>query len=611
MDLFKVGDFYMERIFNSQGRGNGGSRLGAGGLGAPGGSSVLEESRIKVLLLDKDTTPIISMCATQSDLLKHEIYLVDTVENSARDVMRHLKCLVYVRPSDATVDALAAELANPRYGEYHIFFNNAVAKSQLERLAEADVLGAVVKVEEIFQDYRVLSEYLFSLALPPQNLLSGSEGIWSEDSLHSCTAGLTSLLLSLKIRPEIRYDRRSRACHRLAQSVGKAVSTNEKALFDFPRMDAPPCLIVLDRDSDPYTPLLQPWTYQSMINEYIGISRNIVDLSAVPGIDKSLAQVTLSAREDAFFRETRYLNFGELGDRVSSYVNKYKDSAQISGQLESIADIKRFIEKYPEFKRLSGNVAKHMAIVGELDRVLAAENVWALSEAEQNLAVHAHHQGDYEQLLQVLRDPQCPAARKLKLGCLFLLRQDELGETGVERPSEVLALLKESLPAEDINYVHRFRKHFQEYRSRSGNAAEESAAAPAKKDDLLSELTKRFNSKMDLHRRMQGGSTSAAADADNVYMQYVPRLSQLLSDLSGGKLDREAYPSLDGSGSGNATTAPPQDVVLFVVGGVTYEEARFVHEFNETMRTQQQGRTRVVLGGTSTLTTAQYVDSLR
>ena len=94
-------------------------------------------------------------------------------------------------------------------------------------------------------------------------------------------------------------------------------------------------------------------------------------------------------------------------------------------------------------------------------------------------------------------------------------------------------------------------------------------------------------------------------------MQYVPRLSQLLSDLSGGKLDREAYPSLDGNVNGNATTAPPQDVVLFVVGGVTYEEARFVHEFNETMRTQQQGRTRVVLGGTSTLTTAQYVDSLR
>lgn len=597
MDLFKVGDFYMERIFNSQGRPSGRSV-------GNNSSGVLEESRIKVLLLDKDTTPIISMCATQSDLLKHEIYLVDTVENPGRDVMRHLKCLVYVRPTDATIELLAQELGNPRYGEYHIFFNNAVAKSQLERLAEADSLGAVVKVEEIFQDYRVLSEYLFSLALPPQLLLT-EQGVWSESSLQSCTSGLTSLLLSLKVRPQVRYDSRSKACLRLCQSIEKSIKSNEKALFDFPQMDSPPCLVVLDRHADPYTPLLQPWTYQSMINEYIGISRNIVDLSGVPGVDKTLAKVTLSAREDQFFRETRYLNFGELGDKVSAYVNKYKDSTQISGQLESIADIKQFIERYPEFKRLSGNVAKHMAIVGELDRVLGSENVWAVSEAEQNMVVHSGHQADYEQLLQVLRDPRVTSASKLKLGCLFLLRQDELGETGVEKPSEVLGLLQESLPAEDVNYVHRFRKHFQQHNAgKTTSAGAETTDTPAKKDDLLSELTKRFNSKMDLHRRMQG----APAAADNVYMQYVPRLSQLLSDLAAGKLEAGRYPIL---GGGKLPSAPPQDVVLFIVGGATYEEARLVHEFNETMRTQQHGRTRVVLGGTSILSTSQYINSQR
>ncbi|KAG0672598.1 vacuolar protein sorting-associated protein 45 [Maudiozyma exigua] len=200
MDLFKVGDFYTQRIFESQSRSNGGfGEISQGNKG----TNVLNESRIKVLLLDKDTTPVISMCATQSDLLKHEIYLVETIENNERDVMRHLKCLVYVKPSDRTIDYLVKELENPRYGVYHIFFNNMVSKSQLERLAEADSLSAVVKVEEIFQDYQVLNEYLFSFGLEDRGLMT-QQGIWDESALDTITSSLTSLLLSLKIKPNIR-----------------------------------------------------------------------------------------------------------------------------------------------------------------------------------------------------------------------------------------------------------------------------------------------------------------------------------------------------------------------------------------------------------------------
>ncbi|CAB4256708.1 Vps45p [Maudiozyma barnettii] len=608
MDLFKVGDFYTQRIFNSQGRANG----GFGEIsGSKKGTTVLNESRIKVLLLDKDTTPVISMCATQSDLLKHEIYLVETVENNKRDIMRHLKCLVYVKPTDKTIDCLVKELENPRYGEYHIFFNNMVSKSQLERLAEADSLSAVVKVEEIFQDYQVLNEYLFSFDMDNRSLLT-QQGIWSEGNLESTTSCLTSLLLSLKIKPEIRYDSGSKVCRRLAQNVDKTISTNEKVLFDFPKMDSSPCLIILDRNADPYTPLLQPWTYQSMINEYIGIKRNIVDLKDIPHVDKLLAKVTLSSKEDQFFKETRYLNFGELGDKVSSYVNKYKDSSQINSQLDSIADIKKFIEKYPEFKKLSGNVSKHMAIVGELDRQLADQNIWEVSEVEQNLVVHKEYQGDYEALLKLLKDPKIDKDYKLKLGCIYFLRHDELDSDGkIERINEILEVLKQYLPAEDINYIHKFRKQFQDYNKKgaSNSNTDASSGGSGTKDDLLSELTKRFNSKMDLHRRIHDNST------DNVYMQYVPSVSRILSELSSNKLSESVYKTLGGDSGVNdnsaRTSPPPQDVVLFIVGGVTFEESRLVYEFNETMKDKQAGRMRVVLGGTSVVNTTQYINFLR
>lgn len=48
--------------------------------------------------------------------------------------------------------------------------------------------------------------------------------------------------------------------------------------------------------------------------------------------------------------------------------------------------MKRFVEEYPEFRRLGGNVSKHVAIVGELSRVVERDKLLEVGEVEQGLA---------------------------------------------------------------------------------------------------------------------------------------------------------------------------------------------------------------------------------
>lgn len=105
--------------------------------------------------------------------------------------------------------------------------------------------------------------------------------------------------------------------------------------------------------------------------------------------------------------------------------------------------------------------------------------------------------------------------------------------------------------------------------------------------------------------------SSKSNTAENIYMQHIPEISSLLTELSKNTLSRDRFKTVDIQNHG-MTQAQfrkdiPQDVILFFVGGVTYEEARLVHEFNETMN----NRMRVVLGGTSIVSTNQYMDSLR
>ncbi|KOG99425.1 Vps45p [Saccharomyces eubayanus] len=574
MNLFDVADYYINKIVTSR------SKLSV--------AKVNEHQRIKVLLLDNNTTPTISLCATQSDLLKQEIYLVDKIENEEREVSRHLRCLVYVKPTEGTLQCLLRELRNPRYGEYQIFFNNIVSKSQLERLAESDDMEAVTKVEEIFQDFFILNQDLFSLDLQPKDFLSNTL-VWSEPGLTECSNSLVSVLLSLKIKPEIRFEGASKLCERLAKEVSYEIGKNERTFFDFPVMDSTPILLILDRKTDPITPLLQPWTYQSMINEYIGVKRNIVDLSKVPKIDKDLEKVTLSSKQDAFFRDTMYLNFGELGDKVKQYVTTYKDKTQTNSQINTIEDIKNFIEKYPEFRKLSGNVAKHMAIVGELDRQLKIRNIWEVSEIEQNLSSHDANEEDFSELIKLLQSETVDKYYKLKLACIYSLNN----HANSDKIRQLVELLTQDFSPEDVNFFHRFKSLF--------NRHDKKAQSNHDKDDILSELARRFNSKM----------SSKSNTAENVYMQHIPEISSLLTELSKNTLSRDRFKTVDIQNHGMTQTQfrndIPQDVILFFVGGVTYEEARLVHEFNETMNS----RMRVVLGGTSIVSTNQYMDSLR
>jgi vacuolar protein sorting-associated protein 45 len=60
MDLLKTSHSYVNRMVGAQS-----SQLAAA------------SSKIKVLLLDQETTAIISLCTTQSLLLKHDIYLIE------------------------------------------------------------------------------------------------------------------------------------------------------------------------------------------------------------------------------------------------------------------------------------------------------------------------------------------------------------------------------------------------------------------------------------------------------------------------------------------------------------------------------------------------------
>lgn len=179
---------------------------------------------------------------------------------------------------------------------------------------------------------------------------------------------------------------------------------SESTLFDFRLTQIPPLLLILDRRNDPVTPLLSQWTYQAMVHELLGIQSGRVNLSLVPDISPDLSvcplrnslhflltcpkEITLTPSTDSFFAAHSLATFGDLGTVLKTYVQSYQSRSLAQGpsSINSISDMKRFVEEYPEFRKLGGNVSKHVALVGELSRIVGRDKLLEVGEVEQGLA---------------------------------------------------------------------------------------------------------------------------------------------------------------------------------------------------------------------------------
>jgi len=104
------------------------------------------------------------------------------------------------------------------------------------------------------------------------------------------------------------------------------------------------------------------WTYEAMLHEVLTMKNNCIDLTTVKGVPKELQKLMLSCDSDDFYSKNLYLNFGEIGQNIKQMVEDFTRQKQISQKVESIQDMKSFVENYPAFKKQSGTVNKHVIL---------------------------------------------------------------------------------------------------------------------------------------------------------------------------------------------------------------------------------------------------------
>jgi len=318
-----------------------------------------------------------------------------------------------------------------------------------------------------------------------------------------------------------------------------------------------------------------------MVHELLGVLNGRVNLTMVPDIGPELSEITLTTSTDPFFQAHYLATFGDLGTSLANYVQSYQSRslAQSPSAINSITDMKRFVEEYPEFRKLGGNVSKHVALVGELSRLVERDHLLDVGEIEQGLATSSGC--DFKIVQALVSSNAVPAWNKLRIVVLYALRYQKTQTSNIG--TLINLLLSNGVSPEEARLVYVFLNI---------------AGSDQRQDDLFSTESLLAKGRSAL-KGLKG--------VENVYTQHNPHLSQTLENLFKGRLKETSYPFHDGAGA-NLGLQRPQDIIIFMVGGTTYEEARTIALLNQDSASTG---TRVLLGGTCVHNSSSYLEMVR
>ncbi|ELP85626.1 vacuolar protein sorting-associated protein, putative [Entamoeba invadens IP1] len=510
-----------------------------------------ETPGMKALIVDSDTIPVVSVLFSMTEIIQKEVYLVQQLSDPTRDSLPHLNAVCLLRPSKENMELLKNELSAPKYGKYYLYFTNFIDTTQLTLLSHSDIHEVVQKVLELYVDYMPINDDLFVTSCPNFYSVTAPNSFYLEQKTIN---SLTSLCLSLKKNPSIRFQQNSELSKRIAEGLSQQL---EREKSTFTNSSTGTTLIIVDRNYDPITPLLTQWTYQAMIHEFVGIENGKVVVD-----DRSLVLTN-----DDFFIEHMYLLFSDITDSIVTAVNDLTRKAGVgSKQYASLEEMKQVIESIPQLKKESVGVKKHLGLMGIINKAVSVRRMLDVSRLEQEIVCSSGRAELFQSVVQMFSG-DFKEEDKIRVGMLYALKYEE-------KCSEVIQELnKVGIHPDKTQVIETVIRY---------------AGANKRPLDIFTKV-----------KSVLGFVKKSVAGVENVFVQHKPLLDSLLEPFVTQQL-QDKFPFCRGG------TTNGRDFIIFVVGGVTFEEEIAVATRNRNYPTQK-----IILGGTDILNTTKFINEIK
>ncbi len=468
-------------------------------------------------------------------------------------------------------------------------------------------------------DYLACEQRVFHLDMHQAlwNMYSPDAGNAKDLQLRRMADKLVTVFATLDQDPVVRYASGHHLTNHLANLVREKLDAFRKLVPTFgaggeakkPR----PILLVLERSYDMVSPFLHELTYQAMCQDLLPIENDVYHFET----DAGKREVLLN-ENDILWPTLRHKHIADTSSHlIQSFRQFVASNAAIkfkSGDVNTLQDMSKVLRAMPEFQELREKYALHISLANQCIHEFGAQSLEQICYLEQALATGTDKEYKAVKSSEVARDMTNAVKRadvsldnKLRMLLLYIVTQTGLKADNIASLAATAGLGPAETKALDS------LKHF---------GFDVAKPRDKKKKSVLEMLN-------------LGGKPVERAQYE--LSRYVPPLKNVLSELAGNTLDKEQFPYLLageeikdktvskkpaslvptawGEGGNNNNSGPgdkasaggaeTRDVIVFVIGGLSYSECRVAYE-----AAAESGRN-IFVGSTSVYQPKEFVRQLQ
>jgi len=533
--------------------------------------------------VDKDSLKIMSSTIKMHQLSSEGITLVETLEKK-REPMPNMEAIYFITPSEESIDILLSDFkSGSLYKAAHVYFTEEIPEHLFKTISKSEAAKKMKSLVEVNISFTAYESKVFHLDVEPTSSVVYSHE--SQGLLERMAEQLATLCSTLGEYPSIRYRAECGMNQKLAEILSQRLKSYKEAepTMGEGQEKAKSQLIILDRGFDIKSPLLHELTFQAMAYDLLNIKNDVYKYTTSLDAPK---EVILDENDD-LWDELRHQHIADVSTLVQQKFKKFRDDKKIissSGDKEktSVRDLALMIKKTPQHQAEMSKFSLHMNVAEECMKNYTGY-IDKLCKVEQDLATGTDAYGErfkdpMKNIVPVLLDADVTSNDKIRIILLYILYKQGISETNLNR------LLEHAQITQEKSLV---LKNMEKLGVTIVDDKSKSQSWSPKRKDRITESTYQMS-------------------------RWTPIIKDIIEDAIDNKLDESHFPyQNDQRGLSKRANAPTSNrygrwhkdkgeqtrnvsrVIVFILGGATYSEARSGYEVSK----EKSSTWEVIIGG--------------
>lgn len=588
------------------------------------GSAAEKSNGWMILVLDDESTRVISSALSMYDIMEKRISLVEQL-HLKRQPFPEMDVVYFVSSSMNSIKRIIADFSSSdksMYGNVHIFTLESVSDECMALIQKNQKLLERIQTFTEAQINFITSESnVFHLDLPSSlHQIFGNEP--DPNFADRVAAKLTTLCITLNEHPIIKYQSGPSFPKLLAVLLQqnlieyRAKNPSFWTYGDEGHQEKERAVMVLlDRSFDPLTPLMHDYTYQTLAQDLLPIADNTIAVEMTTNAGDKKTEKSLLSENDELWVSLRHLHIARVIQNITDRMKLIMQTNHLAKEDKnlSLAAMSEAVKSLPEFRQTMAKLNQHVNIAQQCMSAFTKKSIWEVSQLEQFMTTGFDNSNSplkkpqlMQEMVEMLENKKIEDMTKLRLLAILSITQHNNSSE-----QERLALFRAaSLDPADQNVMKNLERL-------TTNFNPTPMAQP-----LTTKVKGGFFTNIFSANAPDGIIAESAGDVTD--SRHVAQLQPILEKMIAGDLSADQFPNIDLIGpsgakqvvksarrAGNLGNLGGKKMlfgsrnIVFIAGGLTYAEMRVAYDAME-----KNGK-EVIIGGTHLITPSSYVAELK